>query len=173
MLVRVAFIAVMTLASTPTFAHVTLEQREAAVGGFYKAVLRVPHGCGTSATVRLSVQIPEGVISVKPMAKPGWQIEVKRGAYAKPYSFLHGAKFTEGVTSVTWTGKLLDAYYDEFVLSTFIAAELPSGGMLYFPVVQDCEQGVHRWIEVPTGKPGETLGDPAPGIKLVPQAKGH
>lgn len=29
-------------------AHVTLEQREAPVGAPYKAVLKIPHGCGTS-----------------------------------------------------------------------------------------------------------------------------
>jgi uncharacterized protein YcnI len=133
--------------------------------------LRVPHGCGESATVRIRVQIPEGVISVKPMVKPGWRIEVTRDAYAKPYSFLHGAKFTEGVKEVVWSGgKLPDAFYDEFVLSTFIAGELAPGGMLYFPVVQECEKGMHRWVEVPSpDKPGGHLGDPAPGVKLVPK----
>ncbi len=149
-------------------AHVTLEQNAAPVGLFYKAVLRVPHGCEQSATVKLRVQIPEGVISVKPMVKPGWTLEVKRGAYAKSYSFLHGAKFSEGVREVIWSGgNLPDAYYDEFVLTTFIAGELSAGDMLYFPVVQECEKGAHHWVEVPAaGKP--VAGDPAPGLKLLP-----
>lgn len=156
-------------------AHVTLEQATAAVGSFYKAVLRVPHGCEGSATIRLRVQIPEGVISVKPMVKPGWTLEVKRGAYAKPYSFLHGAKFTEGPQEITWSGgNLPDAFYDEFVISTFIAGELPAGGTLYFPVVQECEKGAHHWVAVPSAdKPADKLGDPAPGVKLLPKTKGH
>lgn len=173
MLVRIALFVAAILVSAPAFAHVTLEGREAQVGAPYKVVLRVPHGCDGSATVRLTVQIPEGVISVKPMVKPGWKIEVKRGAYERPYSFLHGAKFTEGPKEITWSGgNLPDAYYDEFVLSAFIAGELPGGGMIYFPVVQQCEQGAHRWVQIPSGKAGEHLDEPAPGLKLLP-AKGH
>lgn len=164
-----------TAAATLALAHVTLEQNEAPVGSFYKAVLRVPHGCEQSATVKLRVQIPEGVISVKPMVKPGWTLEVKRGAYAKAYSFLHGAKFTEGPKEVIWSGgNLPDAYYDEFVLTTFIAGELPPGATLYFPVVQECEKGANNWVEIPSAdKPAEKLGSPAPGLKLLQKTKGH
>lgn len=175
MLVRVALITAFAFAlvSSPASAHVTLEQRESAVGSFQKVVLRVPHGCDGSATVKITVQIPEGVIAIKPMVKPGWTIDIKRGAYAKAYSYLHGAKFTEGPKEITWSGgNVPDAYYDEFVLSGFIAGELPSGGMLYFPVVQECEIGAHRWIEIPSGKANERLSEPAPGLKLLP-AKGH
>ena len=43
--------------------------------------------------------------------------------------------------------------------------------MLYFPVVQECEQGVSRWIDIP--KDGEAHGhgskSPAPGVKLMPK----
>jgi uncharacterized protein YcnI len=172
---RSLLVVSLTLVATPALAHVTLEQREAPVGAAYKIVLRVPHGCDGSATVKLRVTIPEGVISVKPMVKPGWTLDVKRGAYARPYSFMHGAKFTEGVREITWSGgNLPDAYYDEFVVSAFIAGELTPGGTLYFPVVQECEKGVHNWVEVPAAdKPADKLGDPAPGVKLLQKAKGH
>jgi uncharacterized protein YcnI len=157
-----------TIIVLPASAHVTLEQQEAPVGAPYKVVLRVPHGCDGSATVRLSVRIPEGVISVKPMVKPGWQISTTRGAYEKPYSYFHGAKFTEGVKEVTWSGgKLPDAFYDEFVLAAFIAGELAPGHKLYFPVVQTCEQGEHRWIEIPAA--GKATNEPAPGVMLMPK----
>jgi uncharacterized protein YcnI len=112
------------------------------------------------------VQIPEGVIAIKPMMKSGWQIATTRGSYSKSYSFFHGAKFTEGVKEVTWSGgKLPDAFYDEFVLSAFIAGELSPGQMLYFPVVQRCEQGEHRWIEIPGA--GKHTNEPAPGVMLT------
>jgi uncharacterized protein YcnI len=173
MLLRSTLIAAIALAAAPAFAHVTLEQNAAPVGSFYKAVLKVPHGCEQSATVKLRVTIPEGVVSVKPMVKPGWTLDVKRGAYARPYSYLHGAKLTEGPKEITWSGgNLPDAYYDEFVLTTFIAGELNAGDMLYFPVVQECEKGVHHWVGVPAdGKPA--AGDPAPGLKLLQKTKGH
>ena len=60
---------IATLAASSASAHITLENREATVGTFYKAVFAVPHGCAGSATVKIRVQIPEGVIGVKPMPK--------------------------------------------------------------------------------------------------------
>src|SRR6187399_2633954 len=63
------------IGAMPALAHITLENREAAVGTFYKAVFRVGHGCGVSPTVKLRVRIPDGVITVRPMPKPGWQVE--------------------------------------------------------------------------------------------------
>ena len=60
-------------------AHVTLEKREAPVGAPYKAVLRVPHGCEGAATIAIRVRVPEGMIAVKPMPKPGWKIDAVKG----------------------------------------------------------------------------------------------
>ena len=54
-----------------------------------------PHGCAGSPTVKLRVQIPEGVIGIKPMPKPGWTIETVKGKYATEYEF-HGSKLSEG-----------------------------------------------------------------------------
>jgi periplasmic copper chaperone A len=152
-------------------AHITLETREAPVGAPYKAVLRVPHGCDGAATTALRVRIPEGMIAVKPMPKPGWKIDTVSGKYSKTYSFFHGAKLSEGVTEVSFSGgSLPDAYYDEFVVTGFIAGDLQPGTMLYFPVVQECEKGVHRWIEIPAaGKSPGDYPEPAPGLKLVPK----
>ena len=155
--------------ATPAVAHITLEQGEAPVGAPYKAVFKVPHGCDGAATVKLTVTIPEGVIAVKPMVKSGWEIATQRGPYAKSYSYFHGAKFDQGVKDVTWSGgKLPDTFYDEFVLSVFLAGELTAGQTLYFPAVQTCEKGEHRWVETPV--PGKhSDGDPAPGLKLLPK----
>lgn len=172
-----ALAALISLAcTTVAFAHITLEKKETAVGSFYKAVFSVPHGCDGSATVKVSVQIPEGIISVKPMVKPGWTLDVKRGDYAKPYGYLHGAKLTQGPKEVTWSGgNIPDAYYDEFVMQAFIASELTPNTTLYFPIVQTCEKGEHRWIETPaTPKTGSGHGEPAPALKLLPAAtKAH
>jgi uncharacterized protein YcnI len=164
-------VAVAALA-TPAAAHVTLESAEAKVGAPYKAVLRVPHGCEDAATIALRVRIPDGVIAVKPMPKPGWTLTTVTGKYEKTYTFFHNAKLSEGVTEITWSGgKLPDAWYDEFVFSGFLAGDLEAGKTLYFPVVQECEKGVHRWIEIPA--PGKTSADypePAPALRLLPAA---
>jgi uncharacterized protein YcnI len=75
----------------PAVAHVTLEAQEANIGMPYKAVLRVPHGCEGSATVTLRVRIPDGVIAVKPMPKPGWMLSTNNGQYSKTYTFFQNS----------------------------------------------------------------------------------
>ena len=152
-------------------AHVTLETQQAPVGAPYKAVLRVPHGCDGAATVALRVRVSEGVIAVKPMPKLGWKIETVSGKYPKPYSFFRDEKLSEGVLEISFTGgSLPDSYYDEFVFSGFLAGDLEPGKVLYFPVVQECEKGVHRWIEIPAaGKSTSDYPEPAPGLKLLPK----
>jgi periplasmic copper chaperone A len=152
-------------------AHVTLERVEAPVGASYKAVLRVPHGCEGAATTALRVRVPEGLIAVKPMPKPGWKIDTVTGKYPKAYHYFHGATLTEGVTEVSFSGgPLPDAYYDEFVLAGFLAGDLEPGTTIYFLVVQECEKGVNRWIEVPAaGKSPGDLAEPAPALKLLPK----
>jgi uncharacterized protein YcnI len=148
-------------------AHVTLENQQATIGSTYKATFRVPHGCEGSATIRVRVQIPAGVTGVKPMPKPGWTLETVVDKDAKS-SGEHGA--SPVIKEVSWSGgKLLDAHYDEFVLRGTLSDALKPG-MLYFPFVQDCEQGVERWIEIPAE--GKSAGDtkkPAPGLKLSPK----
>ena len=53
---------------------------------------------------------------------------------------------------MVWSGgKLPDDNYEEFVISTFLTGGLKPNSMLYFPTVQECEQGVSRWIDIPGG----------------------
>ena len=152
-------------------AHVTLANGATAQNSYYKAALQVPHGCDGAATTAIRVQIPEGVIGVKPMPKPGWTLETTTGAYAHPYDY-YGTPMTEGVTEVIWSGgKLLDEHYDEFVLRGYLTADLKPETTLHVPVVQECEGGsVERWIEIPAeGKSADDYKFPAPGLKLVPK----
>jgi len=44
------------------------------------------------------------------------------------------------------------------------------GKTIYFPVVQECEKVVHRWIEIPTGGHShDEASEPAPGLRLLPK----
>jgi periplasmic copper chaperone A len=153
--------------ATAAHGHVTFETKEAAGAPDYKAVLRVGHGCVGSPTVAIRVRIPEGVIAVKPMPKPGWQLTTTFGAYAAPY-VNRGETVTQGVKEIAWTGgRLLDAHYDEFVFRA-VLPDAPDGTVLHFPVVQQCEQGVHRWIEIPEpGKSARDYEEPAPSLRLI------
>jgi uncharacterized protein YcnI len=157
--------------STASLAHITLEARQAPVGASYKAVLRVPHGCDGTATTSLRVKIPEGIVSIKPMPKPGWTIELIKGKYAKTHEASENAKVSEGVVEIAWSGgKLPDAYYDEFVFRAFVATDVEPGKPVYFPVVQQCEKGVHRWIEIPAaGKSIDDYPEPAAELTITPK----
>jgi uncharacterized protein YcnI len=156
------------LFSSAASAHVTLETGEAPGGSTYKAVLRVGHGCEGKPTTALRVRIPEGVIAVKPMPKPGWQLTTSTGKYERTYDYF-GTPMTEGVTEIAWTGsELPDAWYDEFVFRARLT-DLAPGTTVYFPVVQECAAGaVHRWIEVPeAGKTADDYQEPAPGVLII------
>ena len=156
-------VSLVLTAAAPAWAHVTLAHPQAVVGSYYKAVFNVPHGCKGSATVKLRIRIPDGVISVKPQPKPGWQLEVVEGPYPKAYT-LHGAQVSSGVREVSWAGKLPDAHFDEFAFMAYLSADLPAGSIVHFPVVQECEKGASRWIDAT--EPSDT---PAPRLTIVPK----
>jgi uncharacterized protein YcnI len=149
-------------------AHVTLESQKAFANSSYKAVLRVPHGCEGKPTTAIRVRIPEGLIVVEPMPKPGWQLAVVKGRYQRPYRS-EGGEVTEGVKEIDWSGgKLPDDFYDEFVFVGRLSDFSP-GTVLSFPTVQECEGGaVQRWIEIPApGQNPDDLEDPAPQLTVI------
>jgi uncharacterized protein YcnI len=159
----------LALSASAASAHVTLAVQQAPVGSFYKAIFRVPHGCDGEATLKVRIRIPEGVVGVKPQPKPGWTLSTVTGKYPKPVAFVHGQPLTEGVKEVNWSGKLPDNEYDEFAVFAFLSDALKPGTRLYWPAVQECAKGVHRWIEIPpAGQNPETLAHPAPSLELLP-----
>jgi len=164
-----AAVAVAVVAAGPASAHVTLQPTEAVAGTYLQAMLSVPHGCDGASTVAIRVKLPDGVLSVKPQMKPGWTVEIKTRKLEGELPKLHGKTITETVDEVAWRGgPLPDNLYDSFGL----IMKLPEGGKtLYFPVVQECDKGVSRWIEIPAAgqKPGE-LHHPAPALRLTPKA---
>ena len=148
-------------------AHVTFETREAVASSTYKAVLRVGHGCEGTPTTTIRVQIPAGVIAVKPMPKQGWTLSTVVGDYPTPVKY-YDEMLTKGVKEIIWTGgSLPDSWYDEFVFRASLP-DAPAGTMVWFPVVQQCEKGVHRWIEIPAAdKKPDDYKEPAPGVRIL------
>jgi uncharacterized protein YcnI len=148
-------------------AHVTANPNKAPAGSYFRTALRVPHGCEGSPTVAVRVKLPEGVTSVKPQMKPGWEITITMRKLDKPIDAGHGRTITETVDEVAWRGgPLPDAYFVEFGLSMKLPAA--PGQTLYFPTVQECQRGVHRWIEIPSaGQKWRDLAEPAPFVTLI------
>lgn len=152
-----------------SFSHATLDVEQAPSGSYYKAAFNVPHGCEGSPTLKVRVQIPDGVTGVKPQPKAGWQLEIVKAKLDKPINAGHGRMVTETVREVVWGGgRLLDENLEVFL----VQMKLPDqpGKTLWFPVVQECEKGFNRWIEIPAaGASAHDLKSPAPGVKLTPK----
>jgi periplasmic copper chaperone A len=149
-------------------AHVTASPAEISVGYTYTA-FSVPHGCDGSPTTGLTIQIPPGIAGVKPEVVAGWEISTKTGQLAEPVS-IFGEENTEGVTEVTWTGgPLPDAHLQRFGLSFFASEEL-AGQTVFWKIVQPCEEGVNRWIEIPV-EGEEEPEEPAAGIAFLASAE--
>lgn len=151
-------------------AHVTVQPSEAVAGAYFQTAFTVAHGCEGSPTIAVRIKLPDGVLSVKPQMKPGWTVEIKTRKLEGPLPSMHGKTITETVDEVSWRGGALpDNLYDTFGLQM----KLPDtpGKPLYFPVVQECEKGVHRWIEIPAaGQNHDALREPAPVVRLKPKA---
>ena len=148
------------------FAHAVFLPKTAETGSYHRAAIKIGHGCKGAATTRIVVEIPGDVHMVKPMPKPGWDIEIVRGKLAEPYDY-HGTPITEDVRQLIWSGgNLPDEYYDEFVFHM----KLPEiSGKLYFPVRQMCTEGENFWNEISDdvhiGHSGPSF--PAPVLELI------
>lgn len=146
-------------------AHIGTTPGVAAAGQTSIVGFTVGHGCEGSPTRSVSVRIPAGVTSAKPKPKPGWRIAIQRGRLPQPVKDFEGNTITRGVLSVTWSGgNLPDAYFDTFELR--LGMPNTPGRTLYFPTVQRCARGVHRWIQIPRQGQAEPE-EPAPAVRLV------
>ena len=152
-------------------AHVGANPGTAPAGQSSLIAFGVGHGCEGSPTTSVSIRIPAGVTSAKPRPKAGWRLSIRKGTLPRPVKDFAGNTVTRGVLEVTWSGgRLLDDYYDTFELN--LGMPNTPGKMLYFPTVQRCVKGVHRWIQIPKkGQPEPE--EPAPGVRLVKSSGGH
>jgi Uncharacterized protein conserved in bacteria len=157
----------LALSAGPAFAHVTANPGEATSGGYTYHQFRVGHGCEGSPTTKVTVHIPDGVVSVKPEVEPGWKVATVKGPIT-PYDN-HGETVTEGVKEVSFTAEapLPDDQMTQFGISMKMPDK--AGDTLWFPVVQQCQTGELRWIDIPVAGQDEPE-QPAPGIKLVAAA---
>jgi uncharacterized protein YcnI len=168
---------IMTLAnfhSSVAYAHASLEVKEAQKNSTYKAVMRIGHGCEGSPTKVVRIQIPEGVIKVKPKPVAGWSISIKNAEYKKTYDY-HGKKINEGVREIVWSGgNLPDNYYEEFIFRARITNAFNPGETVYFPTIQECEEGEILWIQIPAeNQDAHDLKRPSPSLKIVKSKQHH
>ncbi|MBW6424704.1 DUF1775 domain-containing protein [Rhizobium sp. XQZ8] len=167
-----AFIAagVSQAAAHATFVNSTVTEESTSV-----IALQVPHGCDGKATTEVQIKLPEGFVFAKPQPKPGWELEVIQGAYAKTYDNC-GEKATSGPVEIRWKGgNLPDAYYDTFNIQGKVSG-IAAGKTLAFPAVQLCgTDGKVAWDQIaPEGTNPHSLKSPAPTLTVTAKnAGGH
>jgi uncharacterized protein YcnI len=168
LIARAAMAAGALALASPAFGHVVLTAKEAKIAAPFTANFKVEHGCDGSPTVRLRIQIPEGVIAVRAQ-KPGWTVSTVTGKYSGTYVH-NGAPVSEGIREVAFTGNLPDKTEETFPIELFLTDVLKPNTTVYFPVVQECQVGVTRWIEIPAaGKTAKDYERPAAALNLLPK----
>jgi len=167
-----AFIAagVTQAAAHATFVNSTVTEESTSV-----IALQVPHGCDGKATTEVQIRLPEGFVFAKPQPKPGWELEIIQGAYAKTYDN-YGEKANSGPVEIRWKGgNLPDAYYDTFNIQGKVSG-IAAGKTLAFPAIQLCgTDGKVAWDQVaPEGTNPHSLKSPAPTLTVTAKkAGGH
>ncbi len=172
--------AVMLLLAglAPASAHVEMTADSTAAGSTTLVRVSFSHGCDGSATTEIAIQIPEQITTVRPGMNYGWTVEKvteDAGTPATPAADGHGDA-TSRVSEVVYTAKepVPDGFYDELVLQVALPDEA-EGDMLYFPVIQTCEEGETAWVQIPdAGQDSEEMESPAPSITITaPEPDGH
>lgn len=88
-------------------AHVTLSPNYgAASGNYFVFDVKIPHGMTGKDTTKIEITVPHGVLSVKPEAVYGWDIETEERDVI-PY-MSHGTAVTKGPAKITYTARCDD-----------------------------------------------------------------
>lgn len=166
--VAAATTTLLALGASGASAHVSVDPDTTTAGSYALLTFGVPHGCGESATTKVSIQIPEPITSVTPTVNPGWDVEKVMVSLATPIDDGHGGQLTERVGEIVYTARspLPDGYRDALVLST----KLPDtvGETLVFPTVQTCQEGESAWVQVAAeGEDPHDLDLPAPVLTVT------
>jgi uncharacterized protein YcnI len=159
--------------ASPVAAHTVADPDSGPAGASSRIAFRITHGCKGSPTIAMTIRMPAGVISAKPMPKPGWTIEIKSTPLDKPVTGLHGNAIRQAVTEVTWRGgRVENAEFDEFIL--LVGLPDRPGETLFFPAIQTCEKGSNEWTGIPaSGQSSRDLASPAPSVRVLPGEQHH
>ncbi|QPZ37652.1 YcnI family copper-binding membrane protein [Paramicrobacterium chengjingii] len=146
-------------------AHVHVVPDEAAAGSSTVLTFTIGHGCDGSPTTAVSIQMPDEIISAKPVVNAGWTAQTQ----TEPVDGVtdqHGDPVSERTSVVDFTAKtpLADSQIDTLSVQVSLPEET-AGETLAFPVEQTCETGSTSWDQV--AESGEDEPEhPAPTVAV-------
>jgi len=146
-----ALTAAVALTPAAAEAHVTLQPKQAAAGGYTVEYVRVPNEKDDAATTKVEVQMPPGFESASYQPTPGWSVTLQRRG--------------DEVGRITWTAKdeasaIQPGQFRDFPLSVKIPGK--AGDVLTFKALQTYSDGeVVRWIGA------QDADEPAPVVRVT------
>lgn len=145
-----ATVVLTAAVASSALAHIHAEPHEVQAGSTATIGFTIEHGCGGSPTTAVDVLLPEGVTDVTPEPFGDWTITTDTTDEGDVVTF-EGGSLPDGETGTFEITMTLPPTPDTTI---------------WFPMVQRCEDGELRWIEIPVE--GEPEPDsPAPGVQLV------
>lgn len=166
--------ALVLLPAAAASAHVRVVPESTAAGGWTVLTFRVPNESPTSATTRVTVDLPTATplssVSTRPVA--GWTATVEEGELPEPVD-VGGATLTRAPVRVVWTAQgegIGDGEFEEFELSV---GPLPEAGTrLVLPAHQEYADGeVVDWDQVADGD--AEPDHPAPELTTTAAGEAH
>ena len=150
-------------------AHVSADPNKTAANSYALVTFGIPHGCDTSGTTKVTINLPEELNDAQPTVNPNWTVEKVTETLAEPKKLDDGTTITKRTSQIVYTAKTpLDAHLRDAVV---LSVKLPdaAGKTIYFPTLQACEQGQTDWSEIPKeGQDEHELKAPAPSVTITP-----
>jgi uncharacterized protein YcnI len=156
-------------------AHVGVTPDKTAANSYALLTFGLPHGCGESGTTKVTITLPAELNDAQPTVNPNWTVQKVVEQLPEPKKLSDGTSITKRTSQIVYTAKapLDPALRDALVLSV----KLPdaAGKTLYFPTLQNCEEGQTDWSQIPQeGQDEDALKSPAPSVAVsAAAADGH
>jgi uncharacterized protein YcnI len=160
--------ALMLAGISGASAHVGISPDKTAANSYALLTFGIPHGCDTYGTTKVTITLPAELNDAQPTVNPNWTAEKVVEQLPEPKKLADGTSITKRTSQIVYTAKapLEPEFRDALVLS----AKLPdtAGKTLYFPTLQNCEQGQTDWSQIPQdGQDGHALKAPAPSVTIT------
>lgn len=158
--VGVAVVLLALAAPAAASAHVTVDGTSTAPGTASTLSFTIEHGCDASPTTAVTIEIPDEVSAVTPIANAGWSIDYDLETPGRTMTY-------------TAQSPLPSAVHDTLVMDVTFPDDLPVGTVLAFPAEQTCEEGSVRWasLDADAADPAPVLTIAAPTVEEAPAAE--
>ncbi|QYF91438.1 YcnI family protein [Arthrobacter sp. PAMC25284] len=167
--------ALMLAGVSGASAHVGATPDKTAANSYALVTFGIPHGCDTFGTTRVTITLPAELNDAQPTVNPNWTVERVEEQLPEPKTLADGSSITKRTSRIVYTAKApLDPHFRDALVLSVKLPDTP-GKTLYFPTLQNCEQGQTDWATIPQeGQDHDSVKSPAPSVTVTEAvADGH